>query len=490
MDKVDISNALLNDALKQRQGFMYNLASTLANTPVQQGYGSWLSNLTNAFGRAYQGGIDSDIERQKAQDLSNALQSEKLSDAAKVAAIYGDTGLAQQLLTAQATNDYRQAQLEESRLNREFNRAIKEQELAQKAAEDEAQREYLLEQLGFKRDELDATKEYRQGQLDIQKAGVDVQRARLEQDAAKLAQQAAENEAQRAYLMEKLGAETQLSQADQALKQAQLEQTGAYNTARLAQEQAKLDNAMAQQKAVSDYYTGKNVDYSKLPIKILEQLAKEKETKQAGVAQYMDLPNLKLHNLNETAGQWATNKFKKDDPNQGWWNKQGIKLMGGRDYGIAASEAVDAKPDSKEKQRVDAYQKFETVAMKGMYDVLKMLRPATDTDVLTALKSAGADPTMTPETRDVRLTGVLNGELRKAGLQKVEDLKNWDETVEYANKNGVWDPVAAKRAYSNTEQKTANSADSINTLSVGEVRNNVRFLGYDENGKRKFEKVK
>lgn len=323
MDKVDISNALLNDALKQRQSFMYNLASTLANTPVQQGYGSWLSNLTNAFGRAYQGGIDSDIERQKAQDLSNALQSEKLSDAAKVAAIYGDTGLAQQLLTAQATNDYRQAQLEESRLNRELNRAIKEQELAQKVAEDEAEREYRLEQLGLRRDEMAGTQAYRQDQLDIQRAG-------LEQDAAKLAQQAAENEAQRAYLMEKLGTETQLSQADQDLRRAQLYQTGAYNAARLAQtdaynnarlaqEQAKLDNDIEKQKATADYYAGKNVDYSKLPVSALKEIAekqekmqKESEQKAAAQGALKDLYDLaqsgKIDALSKSTDNWFLTK--------------------------------------------------------------------------------------------------------------------------------------------------------------------------------------
>lgn len=323
MDKVDISNALLNDALKQRQSFMYNLASTLANTPVQQGYGSWLSNLTNAFGRAYKGGIDSDIERQKAQDLSNALQSENLSDAAKVAAIYGDTSLAQQLLTAQATNDYRQAQLEESRLNRELNRAIKEQELAQKAEENEAEREYRLEQLGLRRDELAGTQAYRQDQLDIQRAG-------LEQDAAKLAQQAAENEAQRAYLMEKLGTETQLSQADQDLKRAQLYQTGAYNAARLAQtdaynnarlaqEQAKLNNEIDKQKATADYYAGKNVDYSKLPISALKEIAekqekmqKESEQKAAAQGALKDLYDLaqsgKIDALSKSTDNWFLTK--------------------------------------------------------------------------------------------------------------------------------------------------------------------------------------
>ena len=338
MDKVDISNALLNDALKQRQGFMYNLASTLANTPVQQGYGSWLSNLTNAFGRAYKGGIDSDVERQKAQDLSNALQSEKLSDAAKVAAIYGDTGLAQQLLTAQATNDYRQAQLEESRLNRELNRAIKEQELAQKAAEDEAEREYRLEQLGLRRDELAGTQAYRQDQLDIQRAG-------LEQDAAKLAQQAAENEAQRAYLMEKLGTETQLSQADQDLRRAQLYQTGAYNAARLAQtdayhnarlaqEQAKLDNEIDKQKATADYYAGKNVDYSKLPVSALKEIAEkqekmQKESEQRAAAQGA------LKDLYDLAQSGKINALSKSTDN--WFlTKESSKRIGKREAALAS----------------------------------------------------------------------------------------------------------------------------------------------------------
>ncbi|MCQ2574562.1 MAG: hypothetical protein MJ156_00455 [Alphaproteobacteria bacterium] len=332
MDKVDFSDALaqqnqqkalLNDALKQRQGFMYNLASALAQTPVQQGHGSWLSAFTNAFGRGYQGAVESAIQQQKSQDLSSALQSGNLSDAAKVAAAYGDTGLAQQLLGAQATNEYRQAQLEESRLNREFNRAIKEQELAQKAAEEEAQRQYLLDKLGveregmaatqaqkqadleFRRQELEGTQAYRQGQLDLQ-------RAQMEQKAA-------QDEAQRAYLMDKLGAEQQIAQGEQALKQAQLEQTGAYNTAKLAQEQAKLDQEIAQQKATADYYAGKNVDYSKLPVSALkeivekqEKMQKESEQKSAAKGALKDLNELaesgKITALNKATDNWVLSK--------------------------------------------------------------------------------------------------------------------------------------------------------------------------------------
>ena len=429
MDKVDISNALLNDALKQRQSFMYNLASTLANTPVQQGYGSWLSNLTNAFGRAYKGGIDSDIERQKAQDLSNALQSEKLSDAAKVAAIYGDTGLAQQLLTAQATNDYRQAQLEESRLNREFNRAIKEQELAQKTAEDEAEREYRLEQLGLRRDELAGTQEYRNAQLDIDRAGVDVQRARLEQDAAKLAQQAAEDEAQRAYLMEKLGTETQLSQADQALKQAQLEQTGAYRNARLAQEQAKIDNAMAQQKAMSDFYSGKNVDYSKLPVKVLEEAAKEKRA-QEEKAQQIESAKGAMKDLMELANSGAINAMNKSSDN--WF------LSGESSNRIGKREA----------------------ALAALLPLTNTVAKQSGGSGINTLGEMMAYLGIPVNATSAQIAGALPGIARKIGID-LDEIK----------------------------EMLGSSAPATNTISVGSVRSGYRFKGGDPKKKENWEKI-
>lgn len=311
MDKVDFSDALaqqnqqkalLNDALKQRQGFMYNLASALAQTPVQQGHGSWLSAFTNAFGRGYQGAVESAIQQQKSQDLSSALQSGNLSDAAKVAAAYGDTGLAQQLLGAQTTNEYRQAQLEESRLNREFNRAIKQQELAQKAAEDEAQRQYYLDKLDAEREQMAGTQAYRESQIGAQQQQLDLQQQRLDLERAQMEQKAAEEAAQREYLVNKFGTETYLTLQDQALKQAQLEQTGAYNTAKLAQEQAKLDQEIAQQKATADYYAGKNVDYSKLPVSALKEIA-EKQEKEAEKEKSNTFVNATINNAIDTINQ-------------------------------------------------------------------------------------------------------------------------------------------------------------------------------------------
>ena len=173
-----------------------------------------------------------------------------------------------------------------------------------------------------------------------------------------------------------------------------------------------------------------------------------------GIAQYTDLPDIKLDELNKSAGSWATNRYDSSDKEQGWLTRQGTALMRGRDYGLDKSNKT---------KQANKYEKFETVAMKGMYDVLKVLRPATDTDVLTALKSAGADPTMTPDTRDLRLTGVLNGELRKAGLPGVKNLQHWDKTVEYAKKYGVWNPDAAQQNSNNTRSSNAAQQNTNNT---------------------------
>lgn len=175
-----------------------------------------------------------------------------------------------------------------------------------------------------------------------------------------------------------------------------------------------------------------------------------------GVAQYADLPGVKLHDLNVNAGRWDSNKYDTQDKTQGAMARLNIKMIPGRDYGIDKEDAT---------KQAKAYEQYETTAMKGMFDVLKVLRPATDTDVLTALKAAGADPTMAPETRDMRLTNVLNSELRKAGLPGVENLKNWDDTIDYAKKYGVWDPVAAsqKAASANKQPESSNENGIIIT---------------------------
>ena len=177
-----------------------------------------------------------------------------------------------------------------------------------------------------------------------------------------------------------------------------------------------------------------------------------------GVAQYADLPGVKLHDLNVNAGRWDSNKYDTQDKTQGAMARLNIKMIPGRDYGIDKENAT---------KQAKAYEQYETTAMKGMFDVLKVLRPATDTDVLTALKAAGADPTMAPETRDMRLTNVLNSELRKAGLSGVENLKNWDDTIDYAKKYGVWDPVSASQKSVSANQKPENSNENGIIITSG-----------------------
>ena len=116
------------------------------------------------------------------------------------------------------------------------------------------------------------------------------------------------------------------------------------------------------------------------------------------------------------------------------------------DYGLDKSRGT---------KQAKAYEQYETMAMQGMFDVLKALRPATDTDVLTALKSAGADPTMAPETRDMRLTKELNKELVKGGHGIVDNLQHWDQSLELLRNTGVWNPTLAKQMFGgkNTQEQ-------------------------------------
>lgn len=176
-----------------------------------------------------------------------------------------------------------------------------------------------------------------------------------------------------------------------------------------------------------------------------------------GLTQYTNLPDVKIHELNQAAGRWNTFAYDPTDKEQGWWTRQNVAAMRGSDYGLAKAKGT---------KQAQEYQKFETVAMQGMFDVLKALRPATDTDVMVALQAAGADPTMAQEVRDLRLTKTLNDELTKAGLPLVKNLQHWDATVDYLRKTGQWSPENALKQ-TVAEQETNKS--STNNLKLDGV---------------------
>lgn len=162
-----------------------------------------------------------------------------------------------------------------------------------------------------------------------------------------------------------------------------------------------------------------------------------------GIVDYTLLPTIKLHDLNTNAGRWVSNKYDPNDKDQGFWDRLSIMGIPENDYGLDKSRGT---------KQAKAYEQYETMAMQGMFDVLKALRPATDTDVLTALKSAGADPTMAPETRDMRLTKELNKELVKGGHGIVDNLQHWDQSLELLRTTGVWNPTLAKQLYGAKQQ--------------------------------------
>ena len=176
-----------------------------------------------------------------------------------------------------------------------------------------------------------------------------------------------------------------------------------------------------------------------------------------GVVDYTLLPAMKLHEMNVNAGRWNTNKYDPSDKEQGFWDRLNVMSLPGDDYGVAKSRGTE---------QAKAYEKYETMAMQGMFDVLKALRPATDTDVLTALKSAGADPTMQPEVRDMRLTKELNKELVKGGHDVVDNLQNWDQALELLRNTGVWNPTLAKQIYG---QKTPSQPATQGTTGQSQV---------------------
>lgn len=155
-----------------------------------------------------------------------------------------------------------------------------------------------------------------------------------------------------------------------------------------------------------------------------------------GIMGFLNTPMpMKVSELNEKAGRWDTNKYNPSDPEQGFWASMGARMLPGRDYGVSLSRGEE---DAKN------FQLFETQAMQGMFDVLKALRPATDTDVMVAMRTAGADPLLDKEVRDQRLTRVLNNELTKIGLPTVSNLAGWDRFVEDLYAPGGWQRITGQ----------------------------------------------
>lgn len=213
----------------------------------------------------------------------------------------------------------------------------------------------------------------------------------------------------------------------------------------------KYDKEMGSTQTQNQHQT---IGYENLPY------GKDKQSNNVGdggVVDYTLLPAMKLHEMNVNAGRWNTNKYDPSDKEQGFWDRLNVMSLPGDDYGVAKSRGTE---------QAKAYEQYETMAMQGMFDVLKALRPATDTDVLTALKSAGADPTMQPEVRDMRLTKELNKELVKGGHDVVDNLQNWDQALELLRNTGVWNPTLAKQIYG---QKTPSQPATQGTTGNSQV---------------------
>lgn len=276
--------------------------------------------------------------------------------------------------------------------------------------------------------------------------------------------------------------------------------------AQIAREQAArdmtqkdLETALAFDKAMGETQNQiqeENVGYTEMPYTGSAAKAKQSGSGEgSSIANYLDLPDIDVDALNKKAGSWETNEYNPSDQNQSWAKNFAYRTLRGpeKDYGVALS---------KKTPEAIAMEQFKTEAMQGMFDVLKYLRPATDTDVMVALSTAGADPVLDSVTRDQRLTKTLNQELRKGGLAPVKNLRHWQDAVKYLQKTGEWNPQAALTPGKPTQKSQtvqgpmgammknmgASSANR-NTPTIGEVRNGVRFLGFNEDGSMKFEKV-
>ena len=278
-----------------------------------------------------------------------------------------------------------------------------------------------------------------------------------------------------------------------------------YTDSAIAREQAAqelaqkdLETALAYDKAMGETQTqtqDQTIGYEELPYSNAGKVGNSSVGGGSGIANYLDLPDIDVDALNKKAGSWETNEYNPSDQNQSWMKNFAYRIGRGpdKDYGVALSKKTD---------EAKAFEQFKTEAMQGMFDVLKYLRPATDTDVMVALSTAGADPVLDSVTRDQRLTKTLNQELRKGNLAPVKNLRHWQDAVRYLQKTGEWNPQAALKQTASAQkpqtiqgpmgaiiQNMGAPRGDRKMPAIGEVRNGVRFLGLNEDGSMKFEKV-
>lgn len=226
------------------------------------------------------------------------------------------------------------------------------------------------------------------------------------------------------------------------------------------EERAALDKMMGDKETSSQ---STNIGYEPMEAGTLGKTPGSKQGNDIGLIDYMALPDINPHELNVKAGVWDSNKYDPDNKDQGFGSRLGTMAIYGRDYGLDKARHTEEQK---------AYEDFESFAIKGMFDVLKALRPATDTDVLVALRTAGASPTMVPKTRDLRITAELNKNLIMGGYAPVNNLLHWYQAVQYLKKFRTWDPQAAKMYFEQT-QNTTNQEQ--NTGSTQEQNDSKTF---------------
>ncbi|MDR1361372.1 MAG: hypothetical protein LBJ18_03680 [Rickettsiales bacterium] len=96
--------------------------------------------------------------------------------------------------------------------------------------------------------------------------------------------------------------------------------------------------------------------------------------------------------LNTQAGRWDTNKFDPTDKNQGWWSRQGVVAMPGKDYGISSSD---------NDERARKYQEWSNKATQNFQSDLKRIYGSqlSDAESKRFFDTLGISPVIDPAVR-------------------------------------------------------------------------------------------
>ena len=177
------------------------------------------------------------------------------------------------------------------------------------------------------------------------------------------------------------------------------------NAAKMDLERLKQEGRMARQQLINEG----NLERAKIAA---AAKAKGNTPEKATALQMKVAPDRlrQMKELNDSAGRWDSNKYDRNNPDQGWWDRRSIV---GKDFG------VDAYYNSKETQD---YQKFEGMAKQIVQDQLRLIYGSqfTEKEGERFFQSMGLSPLVDKKVRWSLFMDAVNDLRVKNGYNAID----------------------------------------------------------------------